>query len=957
MKKIYILFVLIISTTLVYSQCAINVDFHDWHREASPTSNWVVSPTGNSVEQTDNGYNTFYINDDNLVNIEMTGELLVNTATDDDPFGIACGYVNPIGSPANNYDFYLIDWKQSVETWGAHTCDEGFVLSDVHGVINDISKYFFGHFDDANLTVLQTNNGPTKGWADLTTYNYKLIYKTSDIIFIVDNDTVINYQGCFDAGKVGVYNYSQPNTIYSNFSINHLVDFTYSNICENDTAKFTFVDLNCAPNFDESYIAAMNWDYGDGNAFSNVSVNHTNINPKHKYTVAGTYNVQLTVTDTSGCVSTITNQIIVNSPPNAVASSNSPLCLGDDLQLDASTYLGATYAWVGPNSYTSISQNPILTNVSFQDSGYYYVIAQQNGCVGDVDSVFVQINSLPTSTFTASEIMCYSDSTRLIYTGNALPTATYNWSYNGGAASGNNVSWINEGSHDVTLEVTENGCSSTTTISVLNPDSLYSSYTINDISCFGNSDGEIIIQGEGGTPTYNYSWSTGNGSNLASGNYSVTITDANSCLSTNTIELTQPEEIYAFVSNDTVLCSGGEVVLLSTGIGGSSPYSFFWDGVAGGATNTVNPQSTQTYNVQIEDANGCRSDFAYVTITVNPSVNINLIMNTDSVCPGEEIIITPMISQGDGGPYTIYYENGALISPPIIINPDTTYNLVVFATDVCGSIDSDTAKIHILPLPDNNFSFDKNSICQDETVQFNEASADEEGTQYIWDFGDNNNLSYDKNPTHTYDSYGDFDISLTVISPEGCVKKVSEFNAISVHENPIADFQAFPQVANIISPTINFSNYSTIFDTCIWTFSDGDTIFNLDPSHTFRDVGTFQVQLIVGSLFGCKDTSYTNVIIEDQQTFYAPTAFTPDFDGVNDIFKISGHGIQKEDFAFIVFDRWGGEIFSTTDINKGWDGINSAGKVFMDGTYLFAVRYKNLQGEEVRKTGSFNLIR
>lgn len=189
-----------------------------------------------------------------------------------------------------------------------------------------------------------------------------------------------------------------------------------------------------------------------------------------------------------------------SSPPSApLAGSNSPVCQGGTINLLASTIPGASYKWSGPNNFSSSQQNPSISSVTSANSGAYSVTASTEGCASPATSVVVSINSV-VSTFTPSspylgvaESVVFTPTTR---------GATYSWSFAGGSPATSTqetpeVSWASIGQKAISLTVTSNGCSSTTTGQATVSDILSSCKNIKGVNASA-PDGKYTIDPDGG---------------------------------------------------------------------------------------------------------------------------------------------------------------------------------------------------------------------------------------------------------------------------------------------------------------------------------------------------------------------------------------------------------------------------------------------------------------------------
>ncbi len=116
---------------------------------------------------------------------------------------------------------------------------------------------------------------------------------------------------------------------------------------------------------------------------------------------------------------------------------------------------------------------------------------------------------------------------------------------------------------------------------------------------------------------------------------------------------------------------------------------------------------------------------------------------------------------------------------------------------------------------------------------------------------------------------------------------------------------------------------------------DSATVKN--PTHIYDNNGKFPVMLVVKNEYGCIDSVYKVIIIDEDVAVYIPNTFTPNDDNINDVFNVKGLGLKTEGYTMQIFDRWGTLIYSTKDLNKGWDGTVKGQKA-ADGVYIYNVR-------------------
>jgi gliding motility-associated-like protein len=249
--------------------------------------------------------------------------------------------------------------------------------------------------------------------------------------------------------------------------------------------------------------------------------------------------------------------------------------------------------------------------------------------------------------------------------------------------------------------------------------------------------------------------------------------------------------------------------------------------------------------------------------------------------------------------------------------------------------------------------------CAPSQVFFKNNSTPIDATYKIaWDFGDGTN-STEISPKHTYTRADSFTVKLLITSPIGCKKEAVFRNWIKIKPIPTADFDWSPKVINNLAPSVFFSDKSSS-DVIGWRwFFSAKTYSNQkNPAFSYRDTGVQTVQLYVTSRNGCKDSISKTIYIEPEMTFYMPTAFSPNYDSMNDIFKGTGFLYGLKAFRIRVWNRWGEQIFDTTDPNEGWNGQkNNTGLQVPEGIYLYEVEYTTPKNEKKRLNNFVTLYR
>lgn len=690
---------------------------------------------------------------------------------------------------------------------------------------------------------------------------------------------------------------------------------------------------------------------------------------------AGTYSV--TVTNNDGCSGSSQVDVIITSNPNANAGVDGTTC-GLSYTLNAIPSGGSTGIWTyeGPGIATFSSNTDANASVNVSTSGTYHFIWTEtisNNCVGS-DTVTIQFFSTSSSTFNASTILCSGGTTTITYTGSASSNAIFNWSWDGGNANPGSgigphvVSWTNPGTYTISLSVSENGCTSTlTTVQVINPSGMNSTITQSDILCYGQTSGSINLEVTGGTTPYTYAWNNGatveDLINIPAGIYSVTVTDAGGCTTTNGTSINSPNELTIAITPSQSICFGQSATINITATGGTAPYTYYWNNQVSNATLNISPQNTVTYSAYAIDANGCMSNQLSTTIYVSGPLHVDLVANPTTICPGEVVLLSPIVYGGLGAPYILYNQNGDVVTNPIYIYPNHTGYYWIKAEDACGTSDSAGVTITVLPLPPAGALADTVQGCVPLTVHFIEVNPDS-GRSFVWDFGDHSNLSLAKNPIHTYTSPGTYDVTLTVTSPYGCKTTNTYNDMITVWPSPNAQFTWSPPYITEVNPLVQFSNFSTGAIDYRWIFGDGDSSSLFNPVHQYPMLAnTYEVLLLAYTDKGCIDSAKGILKVQEEYTFYAPTGFSPNGDGLNDYFYIIAHSIIDEDFLIEVYDRWGEVIWSSrtfyreTEQSDQWDGSVNGGEIAPVGSYTWRVLFRDSHYRLHEETGVINIIR
>ena len=143
-----------------------------------------------------------------------------------------------------------------------------------------------------------------------------------------------------------------------------------------------------------------------------------------------------------------------------------------------------------------------------------------------------------------------------------------------------------------------------------------------------------------------------------------------------------------------------------------------------------------------------------------------------------------------------------------------------------------------------------------------------------------------------------------------------------------------------------------------WDFGDKAQLEERNPIHLYQDTGIFTITLVVTHPSGCLDTAQALLDVRPDVRYFLPNAFTPNYDGKNDIFRGVGIMTGATNFKFQIWNRWGERVFSTDDIKEGWNGNHlNNGSASPEGVYITLISYKDPRGVPVEIKGIVTLLR
>lgn len=567
-----------------------------------------------------------------------------------------------------------------------------------------------------------------------------------------------------------------------------------------------------------------------------------------------------------------------------------------------------------------------------------------------IDDILIEESDPVTAAFTGD---CNGNTVDFINASTPCPHL-FSWDFGEPGQPGNTSqqespshTYAGPGTYTVTLTATD-ACGATATstqqISILG-------VSINAVqpSC-GQDNGSLEAVVTGANGPVNFAWSPGGAttpdlSGLGGGDYTVTVSAANSCPATATATLVPSTGDFSLnLSHTDVTCAGSaDGTATAQVVGGQAPVSLSWQ-PGGGTTATITGLVPGDYTCTATDGQGCTTA-ASVAIAEPAAVTVQAMADT-AVCEGTTITLHAMGAGGTGGYTYAWTPQGPEVTP----GSTTTYT--VMATDAAGCTSPPAAvTVAVSQAFVPSFTVSDTVGCTPLCATFQAQPAN--AAAYQWDFGDGQ-TGDGASPQHCFATGGTFDVRVTVIDGAGCSGSLTLPGLVHALASPQVAFNASPPVATIDEPTFHFSNGTSHADQYTWHFGDeaSSSSTDLSPSFTYGAVGCYTVTLDASNADGCTGSGSAEACVEDAYQLFMPNAFTPDGDNINDVVRPITSVRNPKDFRLTIFDRWGSPVFTTTDPHQGWDGSG-----LPDGLYVWKLWITDAVSESHEQVGHVVLMR
>ncbi len=525
--------------------------------------------------------------------------------------------------------------------------------------------------------------------------------------------------------------------------------------------------------------------------------------------------------------------------------------------------------------------------------------------------------------------------------------STYLWS-NGATTS--TISVAQAGNYSVTVTYAGGCTSGSNTVTVSNGTPFTATITpaTPPPVCAGDSVQLTATLGA------SYAWSNGKTTRSiyvkTAGSYYVVVTNASGCTSTSTSVLitTSPIPTATITPGGPVTIMQGQTATFTA----NASSGYLWS--TNSAAQSITVGSAGTYWLKVQNAAGCYSlaDSVVLNVTSISSVSISSV-GTTTICPGDSVELTSSIFFGNQ-----WYKNNVAL-------PNAT-SQIYFAKDAGSyttkvtipgnTLTSNAITVTLKAIPTTLIAVN-DSVCMGGTAELNVVP--QPGVLYHWYTAPtggnyiNTGSAYLTGPVQqTTTMYVD-------LNANGCVS-VSRFPVVAyVYTEINPSFKTTEAMKSETGYAITFTNTTTTTGLAYaWNFGDAqsqdNTSFDESPTHNFTSEGNYTVILIATNSEGCSDSVVQVVDATLAHDLFLPSAFTPNNDGINDVFRLKGNGYSGASMAII--NQWGQVVYKSDNAAIGWDGTTGS-RTAQNGTYSYLVKITMNDGSVKSMKGNISLIK
>ena len=378
--------------------------------------------------------------------------------------------------------------------------------------------------------------------------------------------------------------------------------------------------------------------------------------------------------------------------------------------------------------------------------------------------------------------------------------------------------------------------------------------------------------------------------------------------------------------------------------GGAGNYTYKWNTNPTQTTSIATNLSSGNYIVTISDGNCTSFDTIYVPMIIDFSISTNIVNSSCGMPNGSATVIVNNGTQ----PYSYNWSTSPTQTTATASNL-SAQDYTVTVSDASGCSMTSTISIlaaNALAATISNVDAHCNQADGSATVV---ASGGTGNYTYIWNTAKTTSTIQNLTPG-TY----------TVTVNDGFCDTIANTTIANLSASQ-AEFTYNPEVITIKNPDVTFTSTSSDIVSWEWDFGDGSGLFYGETIvHDYDSIGIYNATLITTDNFGCIDTISEPIVINDKFTVFIPNCFTPNGNGINDVFQAKGNSWISGSFEMKIFDRWGNIIYQTDDPAKSWNGGNNndADKTkIISGVYIYQIKVKGIDCDEKTFTGTVTLMK
>lgn len=664
--------------------------------------------------------------------------------------------------------------------------------------------------------------------------------------------------------------------------------------------------------------------------------------PSTNLTSAAAGSYTLVVTDDNGCTA--------SSGPYTISTTAGPTVSGTATIVDATCLAGGTInglsasGGLAPYSYTWNGVTSPSANLSSSPAGSYtLVITDNNGCTVNSGPHTIGTTAGPTvsGTVNITDATCTANGniSGLSASGGATP---YTYAWNGTSSPSANLASGAAGSY--TLVITDNnGCAASSgphTIGTTPGPTIGGTAVVSNATCI-TGGGITGLTVSGGLAPYTYAWNavvtpSTNLSNASAGSYILTVVDNNGCSvqsASYTINLAGAPVLNTtnvVVSNENCGNANGSISGITIS-GGTAPFNYSWNGGPNSALNQTGLVAN-SYSLEVTDGNGCVVNAGPYTITNTPApiVNTSGISIVNANCSGSLGAINGITVIGNNLLYSWNNGGGTSLHPSNLPIGDYSFTVTSQSTNCSTTVGPFTIGYNPEPVISTVNMVVTDENCNGTLGTITGITASGAGAlSYSWT---NTSQTTSQITGLTQGTY-----TLTVLDSATTCTTTSVPINVGYIGGPTADFSYSPQDP-LLNDLVSFTDQST-GGVVAWAWSI-DTNSYLTPNADYSAVteGNIFAVLTVMDANGCVDSA--SVVLEIKGDLVIPNILTMNGDGVNDLFEIKG---LRPNTTVLILNRWGEEVFSSSNYQNDWKGNDKSGLSLEDGVYFYRVKQQNTQ--------------